>query len=112
MPDYPINLGRKSDFGSPCCPLNPKEDDEMHYPPVFISSSKDLGVPVEGTMTIRFKRNQETKTTRTDDEKDKVSFDVSFDILEIVSVSSDGKKADSRDEAEAAIEKLRAELLG
>lgn len=106
---FPYDLGRKSDFGSPCCPEPATKEREVYYPSVFISGSKDLDLPKEGTMLVRFKRNVDSETVNRDD---KTTFDVSFDVVEILSVekASSGKK-DDREDGDSALDKLKAMVM-
>ena len=80
---YPIDLGRS---GGPCCVSSPSE--EKYYPSFTIDGDENLGLPKEGTMTIKFKKTGESMNTGRDG---KTHYSCHIDILEIL--DTEGAKA-------------------
>ena len=55
-----IDLGRKSEYGEPCC-MPSKDSDKVYYPEFNYSGDKELDLPDEGTMTIKFRVSRESE---------------------------------------------------
>lgn len=85
-----------------------KSSDEKYYPSFHYEGDKELDVPEEGTMTIRFKRTGRSES----EHDDKVRYSCSIDVLSIESVEgeSDDSPSKSYDEASSALDKIAAAL--
>lgn len=96
-----------------CCdsPCNPcSEPPRKYYPNFHYEGEKDIELPVEGTMTIKFKR-----TSREERDRDgKTRYSYSVDVLGIEKVdeaeTNDDKPAKSYDEASSALDKIAEQL--
>ena len=101
---YPINLGRKS--GSMMAVVSAPEkdnEDDTHYPTLFLEWEKPYDLPDEGVATIRFK-----VCRRTEDEKHK-RYSVELDVTDLLSVKSDKPKTSEVKDREDNLDKLRSE---
>jgi hypothetical protein len=98
-----IDLSRSSGQCEPSdCPPN------KYYPSFHYDGPKELDLPEEGTMTVKFKR-----TGRSESERDgKVNYSCSIDVLSIESVEGEEDDAPSKsyDDASSALDKI-AEAL-
>jgi hypothetical protein len=87
-----------------------KSSDEKYYPSFHYEGDKELDVPEEGTMTIRFKRTGRSES----EHDDKVRYSCSIDVLSIESVEGqndeDDSPAKSYDDASVALDKIAAAL--
>lgn len=99
-----IKLGRKGGmYPEPASSGN----SEMHYPSLYIDGEKELDLPDEGTMTIRFKKTNESASKSRDG---KENYSCGLDVLEISNVK--GSKPDNEDESESgedALDRLKKE---
>jgi len=85
------------------CPMK-MDEDEMHFPSIYLEWNSKYDLPDSGTMVIKFKKNSETNRKT----KDKETQEVSLDILEITSVKA-GEKAKEEDTGDH-LDKLRKEV--
>jgi len=60
--------------------------EEMHYPSFHVDGDKDLGLPYEGTMLVRFCKREETSRTDADGDK---HYSCQIQVKEIISVKAD-----------------------
>lgn len=102
-----IDLAQK--YPEPCCePCDPKKE---HYPSFHYEGTKELDIPAEGTMTVKYKRVSES-TYKSEGGKERYS--CTFDLTEITSVNgskSVSAPSKSYDEAGDALDKLVAEKV-
>jgi hypothetical protein len=80
----PIDLGREGMGG--CCPAQPIERNEKHYPSLWLEGGEELDLPASGTMTISFKVME--KTERTDSDGDE-SYSCRLEVRSIEDISPD-----------------------
>lgn len=105
MPKFPYDLGRKSPEGCPCSVSTQSDKDTTYYPSVYFSGPKDLDLPDDGVMTVRFRKNSESSSRP---REGKESYDCSVDVLEILSVKGESEsKSENRG---AELDKLRDEI--
>lgn len=104
MPKFPYDLGRKYSMACPCGPAD-SDKDVKHYPSVYFSGPKDLDLPDDGVMTIRFRKNSESSSRP---REGKESYDCSVDVLEILSVK--GESESKSEDRGAELDKLRDEI--
>lgn len=103
MPKFPYDLGRKAPEGCPCSPTK-SEEDRTYYPSTYFTGPKDLKLPDEGVMTVRFRKNSESSSRP---REGKETYDCSVDFLEILSVKGEGEPKEDRG---AELDKLRDEI--
>jgi hypothetical protein len=83
----PIDLGRKSEY--PGQPIGlPQTDEKAYYPDFQYSGDKELDLPKEGTMTIRYCVTREVEEKR----NGKDWYQCTVEVKEILSV--EGEKDD------------------
>lgn len=86
--------------------------DEMSYPSFHVDGDKDLGLPYEGTMTVRYCKREETSRTDADGDK---HYSCQIQVKEIISVEAEeGSEAPSKSyskDAESALDELVKERL-
>ena len=96
-----------SSYSEPCC-VSSQSEDRKYYPNFHYEGDKELDLPEEGTMVIKFKR-----TSRSESERDgKTRYSMSVDVCSIESVDGNEieKPAESYDDASSALDKI-AEML-
>lgn len=105
MPEYPIDLGRKMDFG-PISASAQSEKSEKHYPSIYLEWDSDYDLPKSGTMIVTFDKDSETNT---EDKDGKTRQMVTLSIKEIKSVV--GESPDEGDEecTDCALDRLKEE---
>ena len=85
--------------------------DELHYPSFTVEGDKDLGLPYEGTMLVRFCKREETSRTDSDGKK---HYSCQIQVKEIISVEGDeDSEAPSKSygkDTEAALDALAKKL--
>lgn len=89
-----INLGKKLDYSSPCCPCpSEKPEGKVIYPSLYIDQDgTELNdIPDEGTMTIRYRTC--SKTSREKDGKKSVCLE-----LEVISIVDAQEKSKARED--------------
>jgi hypothetical protein len=85
----PIDLGRESEFpGQLSNPVSPSTDTQRYYPEFQYSGDKELDLPKEGTMTIRYCVTREVEEKR----NGKDWYQCTVEVKEILSV--EGEKDD------------------
>jgi len=97
-------------MGGPTEPCKMDMDmDAMHYPSLYIDSDKELSLPDEGTMTIKFKKVG-SSTNKPRDGKE--SHSCTVDVLEISNVKGGASKSKSKDEESSsdALDRTRKEV--
>lgn len=82
--------------------------DHTYYPSLHISGKKELDLPKEGVMTIRYKK---THSAVTESEKFGPQYSCTIEVHEIVSAESDEVEAPSKRDrsAEESLDKLMDE---
>lgn len=60
--------------------------DEMSYPSFHVDGDKDLGLPYEGVMLVRYCKREENKRTDADGDK---HYSCQIQVKEIISVEAD-----------------------
>lgn len=105
MPEYPIDLGRKMDFG-PISANSQSEKSEKHFPSIFLEWDTDYELPKNGTMIVTFDRVSQTDTV---DKDGKSRQTVTLEFKEIKSVV--GESPDEGDEecTDCALDRLKEE---
>ncbi len=100
-----INLAQSSEK-CPCCPTSIGEP-EPYYPSFRVEKEgESLDIPDEGTMTITFKKVEETESKRGNTER----YVCCIEVREIVSVSGSEKPSKSgAKETEEALDSLMRE---
>lgn len=107
-----IDLGSKDN--GPCCVS--QSTPEKYYPTVSYHGDKEIELPEEGEMTIKFKRVGKSEST---DRSGKESYSCTFEVREIVSCEGCSVEAEdaeepagkAKNEAEDALDKLMAEKM-
>jgi hypothetical protein len=104
MEDLPIDL-KTEGYGINTVP----SQDESRYPVLHYCGSKDLDLPQDGTMTVKFHVRRET--SEVDRKTGKHSYDCDIEILSIEKVKGEDAVAPARSGSEAAdaLDKLMEE---
>jgi hypothetical protein len=91
-----------------CGPCEVSKPDDKYYPSFHYDGDKELDIPEEGTMVIKFKRTGRSESER----NGKTRYSCSIDVCSIESVDGDevSKPAESYDDASSALDKI-VELL-
>jgi hypothetical protein len=105
-----IDLGMSYD--GPCeATMAVVKDSEprKHYPSFHYEGDEDLGLPKEGTMTVKFKKVGSSRSER----GDKTQYSCTVEVHDIVDVGGerDERPARSHDESSAVLDKLMAEKM-
>lgn len=98
-----IDLGSKSGEGLSV----PPDMGDVYYPTLHISGKKELDLPKEGVMTIRYKK---VSSSESEDERGS-RYSCTIDVHEIVSAESDEVEAPSKRDrsAEESLDRLMDE---
>lgn len=99
-----INLAEEG----PSSPCACESKDNTYYPSLHISGKKELGIPKEGTMVIKYKK---THSSVSESDRSEPRYSCTIEVREIVSAESDEVEAPSKrnSESEDALDKLMAE---
>src|SRR6266568_4576416 len=103
MEDLPINLENEGHG------LSIPTADAVRYPILHYSGPKDLDLPQDGTMTVKYHLKRET--SEVDRETGKHHYDCDLEILSIEKLKSEEAVAPAKSGSEAAdaLDKLMAE---
>jgi hypothetical protein len=98
-----INLGSEGPTACSC-----GEKDETYYPTLHISGKKELDIPKEGVMTIRYRK---THSSVSEGDKSDPQYSCTIEAREIVSAESDEAESPTKrnSESEDALDKLMDE---
>ena len=107
-----VNIDLGSDGNGPCCAPICCDDDKKYYPSIYYTGNKELVLPKEGVMTIRYRKKGHSEST-SDDGKE--SYSCTIEVREIVSVEGNGDDveapATNRSKAsEDALDLIRAAI--
>ncbi|SRR6266567_4212966 len=107
MEDLPINLETEG-YGLSV----PTPSDEPRYPILHYSGPKDLDLPQDGTITVKYHLKRET--SEVDRKTGKHHYDCDIEILSIEKLKSEEAVAPAKSGSEAAdaLDKLMAEHSG
>lgn len=104
MEKLPIDL--KTDLGGPLMVYS----DSVRYPTIHYSGPKDLDLPQDGLMTIRYHVKRET--SEVDRKTGKHHYDCDIEVLSIEKIKSEEAVAPAKSGSEAgdALDRLKEEL--
>ncbi len=101
----PIDLKQKSEFGSPI--TSPGMDVADSYPEFRVSGEDELGIPDEGTMTIKYRITREVSEKR----GEKEHYSCTVEVQSIEKVSGQRNAPSKRDHsAEEALDILASKF--
>lgn len=106
----PIDLGRKSDFSPVETLTNSTKEPSVYYPEFQYSGDKELDLPDEGVMEIRFRKVREVEEKRGDTEH----YTCTIEVCEILEVEGDEEveaPTKSGTEAGVALDDLARKLI-
>lgn len=102
-----INLGMSYD--GPVEVMKDSDEPKKHYPSFHYEGDEDLGLPKEGTMTIKFKKVESSHSER--GERTKYACTVEVHEITDVEAERDERPAKSHDESSAVLDELMAERM-
>lgn len=99
-----INLAEES----PSSPCVCDSKDHTYYPSLHVSGKKELDIPKEGVMTIRYKK---THSSVSESDRTEPHYSCTIEVHEIVSAESDEVEAPTKRnrDSEDALDKLMDE---
>lgn len=103
-----LNINLAESHEGPSSPCGCDSKDHTYYPSLHISGKKELDLPKEGVMTIRYKK---THSSVSESDKSEPHYSCNIEVREIVSAESDEVEAPSKRDrsAEESLDRLMDE---